>query len=104
MKKILMMIPILAAAFMINAAPSMSEDGTTMGAMSGENNFGAQKDECLLVAMNCPDQQDSYQERINKLQDEINKGTAVYTDEELNTLSGKLDETRRAERQIQQRW
>lgn len=90
MKRIAIMIPALAAAFLINVAPSLSEEGTAMG---GGKNIGAQKDECLLVAMNCPNQQDTYQQRIERLQKEINKGTDVYTPGELKKLNDELEET-----------
>jgi hypothetical protein len=55
----------------------------------------AQKDECLLVARNCAGSVDSIQERIDKLNAEISKGTAVYSNEELGVLINKRDDTLR---------
>jgi hypothetical protein len=95
MKRIAFLIPTLAAAMMINALPSFSGEGyeagwgTTTGVQ--EQTTG-QKDECLLLAKNCPDAVDSIQQRIDKLQKEIYKGTDVYTTEELNILKQKLDD------------
>jgi hypothetical protein len=52
-----------------------------------------QKDECLLVRINC---RDSYKtatvdQRIDRLKKEIAKGTDVYTEQELNTLKKQLN-------------
>lgn len=49
-----------------------------------------QKDECLLVSKNCQDATLSIQEKMKKLQAEINKGTKVYSPEELKRLEDKL--------------
>jgi hypothetical protein len=54
-----------------------------------------QKDECLLVARNCGNSAISIQDKIERLKDEIAKGRAVYTLEELNNLKQKLDEVSR---------
>jgi len=52
-----------------------------------------QKDECLLASQNCANQVDSIQKKIRKLDAEIQKGTKVYTPEELKKLNDKLQET-----------
>jgi hypothetical protein len=51
----------------------------------------ANKDECLLVAMNCPPDSGSIQDRIDRLNTEIAKGTDVYTPSELRVLNDKLN-------------
>jgi len=51
-----------------------------------------QKDECLLASKDCMGQIDTIQEKIAKLQGEINKGTKVYSAEELKKLNDKLKE------------
>lgn len=89
MKRIAIIIPTLAAAIIINAIPALSEEGTTIG---GQEEITTQRDECLLLALNCPDSVDSIQQRINKLQGEINKGNDVYSKEELEKLNNKLNE------------
>ena len=88
MKRIAIIIPTMAVAIMINAAPSLSEEGTTM---SGQEASPAQRDECLLVALNCPNNVDTIQQRINKLQAEIDRGSAVYSNEELDKLNNNLN-------------
>ena len=51
----------------------------------------ANKDECMLVARNCPPDI-SIQDRIDRLNTEIAKGTDVYTPAELRVLNQKLNE------------
>jgi hypothetical protein len=101
MKRIIMMVPTLAIALLINAAPSLSDEGTSMG---GHGNIADGKDECILVALNCPDAVDTLQQRIDKLQSEINKGTAVYSTEELRILNDKLMDARENERDLVERY
>jgi len=79
MKK--MAIMIAAAMFMLSAAPAFS-------AMTS-----AEKDECLLASKNCMNQVDDIQKRMKKLNNEIKKGTKVYTPAELKKLQDKLTET-----------
>lgn len=55
----------------------------------------AQKDECLLVSKNCADATLSIQEKMKKLQAEIQKGDRVYTPEELKKLEDKMKETQK---------
>lgn len=96
MKRIALLIPTLAAAMMINAVPSFSEEGAGWGPTMGvQEETSGQKDECLLVARNCPDSVDSIQQRIEKLQMEIKRGDAVYTPEELGILNQKLEDANR---------
>jgi hypothetical protein len=94
MKRIAIIIPTLAAAMMISAMPAFSDEeyGSTMG---GGEKANAQKDECILVAKNCGDSVDTIQQRIDKLQREINKGSDVYTTDELRILNQKLEDTNR---------
>jgi len=66
---------------------------------SGLNDYGvkrqmAQKNDCLLVAKNCPSPDYSLRERIKQLRDEIDRGTAAYTQEELRLLIRKLEDAR----------
>jgi hypothetical protein len=56
-----------------------------------ESSQYAKKDECLLVAKNCPPEMASVQHRIDRLNAEIAKGTDVYTPAELNVLQDKLN-------------
>lgn len=52
------------------------------------------KNLCILYKQNCPahpgNYQETIQEMIRNLQLEINKGSAVYTEDELKILNNKL--------------
>jgi lipid II:glycine glycyltransferase (peptidoglycan interpeptide bridge formation enzyme) len=54
--------------------------------------FAMEKDECLLASMNCNNEVDSIQQKIQKLSREIQKGEKVYSAEELTKLMHKLKE------------
>jgi hypothetical protein len=54
-----------------------------------------EKDLCLLYASQCGTQVQSLQDKIYRLQEEIEKGTKVYTVEELRRLKHKLEEANR---------
>ena len=87
MKRISVIISIVAASLLISAMPILAADK-----LLGQE---AQKDECLLVVRNCTDSVDSIQQRIDKLNTEISKGTAVYSNEELGVLNSKRDDALR---------
>jgi Skp family chaperone for outer membrane proteins len=53
----------------------------------------AEKDECLLASQNCKDQVDDIYKRMQRLDREIQKGTRVYSTQELERLRQKLAET-----------
>lgn len=55
----------------------------------------AAKDLCLLYLVDCDMRVHSIQDKIEKLNEEIAKGTRVYTAEELRILQGKLKEASR---------
>lgn len=85
MRRIASVITVLAASVFMSAMPAVSADSGGM--------YGGQKglkDECLLVARNCPNETDTIQQRIERLQLEISKGTEVYTPDELNVLNRQL--------------
>jgi len=85
MKRTSGMLSVLAAAIIFSAAPVRGDDttGTDMPQVQPD-----QKNECLLVAMNCPDsyKSDTTDQRIDRLQKEINKGSDVYSADELQKL------------------
>ena len=87
----------LTISTMLVALPVFSGEGIKVAI--GEYGQGNQtetseqygkKDECLLIAKNCANETDTIQERIERLHNEILKGTDVYTPEELNTLNRQL--------------
>ena len=84
MRRLTSILTVLAAALLLNGSTVIAADeeyGTTEG-----------KDECLLVSWNCAQDVDSIQQRIERFTNEIAKGTAVYTKDELNILKRKLEE------------
>ncbi len=84
MKRIATVVSIVATSVLLSA-------GAVLAAETGMVNEG--KDACLLVAVNCADNVDSLQQRIERLNKEIAKGNAVYTEDELRKLNMKLEET-----------
>jgi len=52
----------------------------------------AEKDECVLASRNCSNAVDDIQTQIRRIGREIDKGTAVYTVQELKKLQQKLSE------------
>jgi hypothetical protein len=87
MRRLSSMLTILAASVLLSGSTLMADD----------TEYGKEfnKDECLLVSLNCGQDVDSIQVRIERLNKEIAKGTDVYTREELDVLIRKLDEATR---------
>lgn len=94
MKRLITKIGLLSAALLIVAGPAMADDQSVIPTREPEA-FPSGKDQCLLVAMNCGDRAESIQNRIDMIQREINKGTAVYTEDELKALQRKLENEKR---------
>lgn len=87
-------LALLTASLMIMAVPALADEGMMNPSMEpGQQQDG--KNECLLVARNCANQVDSLLERISRIQSEMSRGTAVYTDDELRRLQNQLDEAKR---------
>lgn len=93
MKRIVGAMTVLAAAFMISSAPLRAEEGSMERMMDQDQR--PEKDQCLLVAMNCGNQVDSIQQRIDRLQREISRGTDVYSTDELRSLENQLQDAER---------
>lgn len=93
MRNLFHKIMLLTAALMIMAVPVLANEGVSGTAM--ESAQQGTKNECLLVAMNCGDQVDTIQQRIDRIQKEINRGADVYTNDELKRLRNQLDEANR---------
>jgi len=89
-------IAIIAASMLFSAVPILADEGN-MGSTESQvpEVQQGQKDECLLVSMNCGRDTDSIQERINRLNSEIMRGTDVYTPEELQKLQNERDDYQR---------
>jgi paraquat-inducible protein B len=99
MRYILKKIALLAAALMIMAVPVLAEDN--FGVPGTEPSLQHKGKECELVAMNCSGGVDSIQDRVNQIQNEINRGTAVYTIEELKRLQQRLDDMNRTADEVE---
>jgi hypothetical protein len=89
MRRLTSILTILAASVLLSGSTLMANDTEYGKGYENQNN----KDECLLVSINCAQNVDSIQTRIERLNKEIAKGTDVYTREELNILQRKLEET-----------
>ena len=89
MRRIASVLTVLAATVLITGSTLMADDRIEYSTPDNS------KDECLLVAMNCANEVDSIQTRINRLNQEIARGPDVYTREELNVLKNKLQDATR---------
>jgi hypothetical protein len=91
-------IALSLAALMMVALPVLADDSTWgNGATQSEMNNPEQQNgkvECMLVAENDCARRGASESRIDRIQNEINKGSAVYTREELQILNDKLDKAK----------
>lgn len=94
MRKLSTRLALLAASLMIMVVPVLADEGMMGQTMDPEQQQGG-KNECLLVARNCANQVDSIQERIERIQGELSRGTDVYTKDELRRLQNQLDDAKR---------
>jgi hypothetical protein len=96
MKAIARTIVTVAATLLIAALPVLADEGM-MGQQDGST-MGQQEEsvnsrECLLVAQNCPTE--ALQSRAQRIQTEMNRGSDVYTKEEMRQLQNELEEIQR---------
>jgi hypothetical protein len=90
MRPIINKLALIAATLIISALPVLADEGMINPA--NEPALEGGRNECLLVAMNtCPNYVDSITDRIERLKTELNKGTDVYTNDELKKLERDLD-------------
>lgn len=90
MRRVIGKISLLAAILALSAVPVLAAD-TGMDKVFDQGQQ-IEKNECLLVAVNCGDQVDSIQQRIERIKGEISRGTDVYTSDELRRLNRELEE------------
>jgi peptidoglycan hydrolase CwlO-like protein len=93
MKRITTILSTLVATLLISAMPVVADEGS-WGTMIEEGQQ-SEKNECLLASLNCGNQVDTIQQRIDRLQGEIARGTDVYSADELKTLNDKLEDANR---------
>jgi hypothetical protein len=89
MKRVAKRIALLTAALMVVALPVLADEATENKQMNPAEQGG--KVECLIVAMNSCDRVGTAENQIDRITTEINKGSAVYTRDELKTLNDELD-------------
>jgi len=90
MRKLAVIIAILILS-LLAFVPALSAEKTLMQEL-----LLPKKDMCLLLAKNCLNNTYVIQQRIEQLQEEINKGNLVYTEDELNILRKRLDDANKA--------
>lgn len=92
MKRLLLGMAVTALSLLFSTAV-LSEQKTTTGLPGDYSQFKTyqgQKDECLIVAKNCIGENENVMKRVDRLNKEIEKGSAVYTPEELKRLQDQL--------------
>lgn len=95
MKSEIKKLMLLSAALLLFAVPAFATEDSS-GGMSEQGQM-EQRNECMLVASaaGCGADVDTSQGRIDRIQREIDKGAAVYSDDELKTLNKKLEDERK---------
>lgn len=91
MRTLALTVSTLLVSLLLAAVPGRSADDTLM-----DNFLMPKKDTCLLYAKNCQDNSYVLQQRIERLQRELDRGTAVYSEDELNILRQRLDDANKA--------
>lgn len=85
-------IVLSTVVLMMAALPVLADDATEHKAMDPEQHDGKVK--CMLVTENNCLQGNTARTQIDRLMKEINKGTAVYTKDELQILNNELDKAK----------
>jgi hypothetical protein len=88
MKTPSLLIMIIVFSLLVNRMPVLAEN--TVTAPSEQDS--QEKNECLLAGKHCGYSVVSIQDKIDLLNDEIDKGTTVYSLKELHKLQQKLDD------------
>ena len=95
------LVILMAISLFAVAATVLAEEGNLHGASHQAMDDQCAK-ECAMLLKNCAQEVDSIQDRIRKLQVEINeKGANTYTRDELKILNSKLKETNESFRALQ---
>jgi hypothetical protein len=92
MKRIATIISVVAASMIFSALPVLAAEEAVEGNENQVQQQEGQKDECLVYAVNCENNTDTIQQRIDRLNREIQKGTDVYSVDELGILNDQLNE------------
>lgn len=94
MKRLIAVVALVAAPLLVSIMAQADEYNTgksdDYGQMKSFEQSGS-KDQCLIVAMNCAPGSDTTMQRADRLKKEIEKGTAVYTPDELKKMQDQLN-------------
>jgi hypothetical protein len=89
MKKTFILFTTLVFSLLTITMPVYSDEAATVEPNEQQT---LQKNECILLAVQCGNSIISIQDKIQLLKEEIAKGKTAYTREELDNLKKKLDE------------
>jgi peptidoglycan hydrolase CwlO-like protein len=97
------LVILMAVSLFAAAVPVLAEEGHQHGASHQAMDEQCAK-ECAMLLKNCAQEVDSIQDRIRKLQVEINQqGANKHTLKELKILNKKLKDTNATLRDLQKR-
>lgn len=91
MRKLLTHAAALALSLLLGTGPLSAAESTIKDELQLPK-----KDQCLLFAKNCDDNAYVIQQRVDRLRNELFKGSSVYSNEELEILKRRLDEAQKA--------
>lgn len=92
MKKTGMLFTLIVICLLSFVVPTLADEVATPEVSEQQVQ---QKNECLLRAKSCGNSIISIQDKIERLKEEIAKGRAVYSAEELENLKQKMDDVSR---------
>ncbi|MFA7405692.1 MAG: hypothetical protein WC007_17000 [Pelobacteraceae bacterium] len=92
MKNVLAVLALVAASMLYSTSGFSEEKSTGLPDDFGQfKAFESNKDQCLIVAKNCTGGSDTVLNRVERLNKEIDKGSTVYSPEELKRLQEQLN-------------
>jgi len=94
MKRLIAVAALVAAPMLVSITAQADEYNTGKSDEYGQIKSFEQsgsKDQCLIVAMNCAPGSETTMQRAERLKKEIDKGTSVYTPDELKRMRDQLD-------------
>ncbi len=94
MKSVLVLLAMVVASLLFSITVFSEEKATGLSDDYGQyKDYGltGMKDQCLIVAQNCVGEDDNVMKRVERLNNEIGKGPAVYTPEELKNFQEQLN-------------
>jgi hypothetical protein len=92
MKNVLVVLALVAASVLYSTTGLSEEKSTGLPDDYGQYKaYETNKDQCLIVAINCTGGTDTVLKRVDRLKKEIDKGSSVYTPEELKGFQDQLN-------------